>query len=100
MAVCTPTLSSTSEGPLLLLLQAAGISALLLRVLRIRAFALDSGVLLYLRLLLLLWLVSRSLSLVVGSPLVGLLGRRETAKAGSPDVVDRIYGLGEVEGGD
>ena len=98
MAVCTLTLSSTSEGPLLLLLRAAGIGALLLRILRIRAFALDSGIPLDLRLLLLLRLISRSLSLVVCSPLAGLLGRRETAKAGSPDVADRIHGFGEVEG--
>ena len=99
MAVCTLTLTSALEGPFLLLLRAAGIGALLFRVLRIWAFALDSGVLLYLRLLFLLQLVSRSLSLVICSPLVGLLGRRETAKAGSPDIVDRVYGFGEVKGG-
>jgi len=98
MAVCTLTLTSTSEGLFLLLLRAAGIGALLLRVLRIWAFALDSGVPLYLRLLFLLQLVSWSLSLVVCSPLAGLLGRRETAKVGSPDVTDRVYGLGKVEG--
>jgi len=99
MAVCTLTLTSALEGLFLLLLRAAGIGTLLLRVLRIWAFALDSGVLLYLCLLFLLQLVSWSLSLVICSPLAGLLGRRETAKAGSPDITDRIYGLGEVEGG-
>jgi len=99
MAVCTLTLTSSSEGPFLLLLRAAGIGALLLRILRIWAFALDSSVPLYLRLLFLLQLISWSLSLVICSPLVGLLGRRETAKAGSPDVADRVYSLGEVEGG-
>jgi len=99
MAVCTLSLASASEGLFLLLLRAARIGALLLRILRIWAFALDSGVLLYLHLLFLLWLVSRSLSLVVCSPLVGLLGRRETAKVGSPDVMDRVYGLGKVERG-
>jgi len=99
MAVCTLTLTSMSEGPFLLLLRAAGISTLLFRILRIWAFALDSGVPLYLRLLFLLQLVSWSLSLVVCSPLVGLLGRRETTKVGSPDVADRIYGFGKVEGG-
>ena len=98
MAVCTLTLTSTLEGPFLLLLQAAGIGALLLRILRIWAFALDSGVPLYLHLLFLLRLVSQSLSLIVCSPLAGLLGRRETTKAGSPDIADRIYSPGEVEG--
>jgi len=75
MVVCTPTLSltSASEGSLLLLLRAAGIGALLLRILRIRAFALDSGVPLDLCLLFLLRLVSRSFSLIVHSPFTGLL---------------------------
>ena len=73
MAVCTLTLTSASEGPFLLLLQAAGIGALLLRILRIWAFALDSSVPLYLRLLFLLQLVSRSLSLIIRSPFGGLL---------------------------
>jgi len=99
MAVCTLTLTSMSERLFLLLLRAAGIGALLLRILRIWAFALDSGVPLYLRLLFLLRLVSQSLSLVICSPLVGLLGRGETTKAGSPDIADRIYGFGEVKGG-
>jgi len=99
MAVCTLTLSSASEGPFLLLLQAAGISALLLRVLRIWAFALDSSVPLYPCLLFLLWLVSQSLSLIICSPLVGLLGRRETTKVGSSDVANRIYSLDKIKGG-
>jgi len=74
MAVCTLTLSSASEGPLLLLLRAAGIGALLLRILRIRAFALDSGVPLDLRLLLLLRRpIGRSFSFIVRSPFAGLL---------------------------
>jgi len=97
MAVCTLTLTSTSEGAFLLLLQAARISTLLLRVLGIGAFALDSSVPLYLCLLFLLQLVSRSLSLVICSPLAGLLGRRETAKAGSPDIVNRVYSFGEIK---
>ena len=88
MAVCALTLTSMSEGPFLLLLRAARIGALLLRILRIWAFALDSGVSLYLRLLFLLWLVSRSLSFVICSPLAGLLGKVEATKTGSPDIMN------------
>jgi len=88
MAVCTLTLSSMSEGPFLLLLRAARIGTLLLRILRISAFALDSGVPLYLHLLFLVQLISWSLSLVVCSPFVGLLQRVEATKAGSPDVMN------------
>jgi len=75
MVVCALplTLSSASEGSLLLLLRAARIGALLLRILRIRAFALDRGVPLDLCLLFLLRLVSRSFSLIVRSPSAGLL---------------------------
>jgi len=73
MVVCTLTLTSMLEGPFLLLLQAAGIGALLLRVLRIWAFALDSGVPLYLCLVFLLRLVSQSLPFIICSPFAGLL---------------------------
>jgi len=76
MVVCalSLTLTSTSEGSLLLLLRAARIGALLLRILRIRAFALDSGVPLDLRLLLLLRRpIGWSFPFIVRCPFAGLL---------------------------
>jgi len=88
MAVCTLTLPSTLEALFLLLLQAARISALLLRILRIRAFALDSSVPLYLHLLFLLQLVSWSLPFVVCSPLAELLQRVEATEVDSPDIMN------------
>jgi len=96
MAVCTLTLSSALEGPFLLLLRAAGIGTLLLRILRIRALALDSGVLLNLWLLFLLRLVSWSFSLIIHSPFAGLLGMVETTEARCPDITDLLDNSSQV----
>jgi len=99
MAVCTLSFTSTSEGSLLLLLRAAGIGALLLRIVRIRAFALDSGVPLYLSLLFLLrLLLSRSFAFVVCSPFTGLLVRGESPKASSPDITYRSHDVRKGKG--
>jgi len=89
MAVCTLTLTSVSEGLFLLLLRVAGIGTLLLRILRIRALALDSGVPLNLWLLL-RRLVSRSFPFIVCSPFAGLLGMVETTEACCPDIADLL----------
>ena len=98
MAVCTLPFSA-SDGSLPLLLRAARIGTLLLRV-RIRAFALDSGVPLYLYLLLLFrLLISRSFPFVVNSTLAGLLIGGEASEASSPDVTYLLYNILKFEGG-
>jgi len=72
--------------------------ALLPRILRIRAFALDSSVLLNLHLLLLLLRMCQSLPFPICSTLVGLLGFVEAAKAGSPDIMDSSHDVLQNKG--
>ena len=100
MAVCTLSFASASEGSLPLVLRAAIIGALLIRVRRIRAFALDSGVPLYLYLLLLFrLLISRSFPFIVNSALAGLLIGGEASKASGLDIMDLLYDVLKFEGG-